>query len=81
MNLGTAVPSECHTAENIANDLRRISAEWNIHEVFAVVHDNVANIANAVSNFDSFSVPCFAHTIQLAIQIRACFSTSIKFAC
>lgn len=68
INLGTAVTSKRHTAENIANDLWQVSAEWNIPEVFSVVHDNAANINNAVSNLDLYSAPCSAHTIQLAIK-------------
>lgn len=69
LNLGTTVTAERHTAENISRDLQKINAEWEIPEVFAVVHDNAANITNAVSRLQSYSVPCFAHTIQLAINL------------
>ncbi|KAK3883452.1 hypothetical protein Pcinc_012228 [Petrolisthes cinctipes] len=59
-----------HTAENIANDIRRVCDEWDIfHKVFCIVTDNGANIVAAVTKcLQVKHVPCFAHTLNLVVQ-------------
>lgn len=68
MNLGTTVTSKRHTAENIANDLTELCNEWKLDKVFAYVHDNATKMVSAMTRLEAFSVPCFAHTLQLAIN-------------
>ncbi|KAJ8029590.1 Zinc finger BED domain-containing protein 1 [Holothuria leucospilota] len=67
-NLGTKITTERHTGENIAKDLKAVAEEWGIEEIFSIVHDNAANMTLAMTKMDSHSIPCFAHTIQLAIN-------------
>ena len=66
--------TERHTKEHIANDLRKCSSDWDI-KVISLVHDNAKNMVGAARiNYDDInidewnSVPCSAHTIQLAIK-------------
>lgn len=65
--LGTRVTSERHTAENIAHDLQNICHEWELN-AFSFTHDDAANMVAAMVKLEAHSVPCFAHTIQLAIN-------------
>ena len=58
-----------HTAENIAEELKRVTDEWKItNKVVAVVTDNAANIAAAVRLNGWRHIPCFAHTLNLVVQ-------------
>ena len=68
--LQTCEMPEMHTALNIAERLRDSIKEWKIDEerVSAIVHDNASNITLAVQNLGWQSVPCFAHTLQLAVN-------------
>ena len=68
--LQTREMPERHTALNIAEKLRDSIKEWKIDEerVSAIVHDNASNITLAVQNLGWQSVPCFAHTLQLAVN-------------
>ena len=68
--LQTREMPERHTALNIAERLRDSIKEWKIDEerVSAIVHDNASNITLAVQNLGWQSVPCFAHTLQLAVN-------------
>lgn len=61
---------ERHTALNIAERLQDCISEWNIDKerVSAIVHDNASNITLAVQNLGWQSVPCFAYTLQLAVN-------------
>ena len=57
-----------HTAENLANVLRASFADWNIDgkSIFGVT-DNARNILNAWSELGKISIPCIAHTLNLAV--------------
>ena len=60
-----------HTAENLAEHLKSSVDDWGLTDrVIACVHDNASNIvkANSPAYVDWKSVPCFAHTLQLAIN-------------
>lgn len=63
--------SERHTAENLADSLQNVAAEWQIDtKIVAIVHDNASNIVAAVNsmmNVESSS-SCAAHTINLAVR-------------
>lgn len=60
---------ERHTAVNIANYLKDATEQWlsSSDKVIACVHDNASNMVLANRGLWE-SVPCFAHTLQLAIN-------------
>ncbi|KAK1897841.1 Zinc finger BED domain containing protein 1 [Dissostichus eleginoides] len=62
--------AERHTAENLAEGLRSATESWGILEkVTACVHDNASNVTLANNEYlDWDSSPCYAHTLQLAIN-------------
>ena len=58
-----------HTAENIADSLRKAAEKWNISEkIIAIVTDNASNIVAAVKIVGWNHVPCFAHTLNLVVS-------------
>ena len=58
-----------HTAENIADLLRKAAEKWNISEkIIAIVTDNASNIVAAVKIVGWNHVPCFAHTLNLVVS-------------
>ena len=60
-----------HTADNLADKLNQAVETWGLTgRVVACVHDNARNIvsANSPTRVNWHSVPCFAHTLQLAIN-------------
>lgn len=68
--LTEAIPVR-HTAENLAEKLNHAVQAWGLTgRVTACIHDNAKNIvaANSHAHADWHSVPCFAHTLQLAIN-------------
>ncbi|XP_076301940.1 E3 SUMO-protein ligase ZBED1-like [Lasioglossum baleicum] len=69
--LTTHEMEERHTAENIANELKRTLDDWEItNKVVSIVTDNASNIKNAISlmSEEIENVACAAHTLQLAIK-------------
>jgi len=61
--------SEQHTADNLANELLRVTREWKVeNKVVVVVTDNAANIVSAVKKAGFKHLPCFAHTLNLVVQ-------------
>ena len=63
--------SERHSAENLADKLKESVDDWGLAgRVVACVHDNARNIvaANDPTRVSWQSLPCFAHTLQLAIN-------------
>jgi len=54
--------SEKHTAENLADSLQNIAAEWQIDiKIVCIVHDNVSNIVAAVNMMNvEFNCSCAA---------------------
>ncbi|XP_077081895.1 E3 SUMO-protein ligase ZBED1-like [Siphateles boraxobius] len=68
--LTQSMPSR-HTAENLAAKLIDAVETWGLNgKVSACVHDNARNIvaANSPERVNWESVPCFAHTLQLAVN-------------
>lgn len=60
-----------HTADKLGEKLNKAVASWDIMgKIVACVHDNAKNIvsANDQTRVSWDSVPCFAHTLQLAIN-------------
>ena len=68
--LQTRAMPERHTAENLASVLKNATESWGLNgKVTACVHDNASNIVRANKEFLEWdSNPCFAHTLQLAIN-------------
>lgn len=68
--LQTREMKERHTGENIAEALLSVINEWKIdeHRISAIVRDNASNMNVAVEKLGWCDVPCFAHTLQLAIN-------------
>lgn len=61
---------ETHTVNNIKNCLEEIPTLWDIDmaKIHAVVRDNGRNVTKAIDDSVFKGVPCFIHTIQLAIN-------------
>jgi hypothetical protein len=68
--LFTKEMSERHTGENIATCLKQACVHWEIPEEFivALVHDNASNMTTAARELGWESLPCVAHTLQLAVN-------------
>lgn len=68
--LQTKAMPERHTAENIASVLSTATEHWGINgKVIACVHDNASNMVLANTEHTEWdSQPCFAHSLQLAIN-------------
>ena len=60
---------ERHTAVNVAHDLQAISEKWNLaSKVAGCTTDNARNMVAALALLPWPRVPCFAHTLQLAVK-------------
>lgn len=58
-----------HTADNLAQELRRVTQEWSISDkVYAIATDNAANIVAATKATGWVHIPCFAHTVNLIVS-------------
>lgn len=69
--LQTRAYEDRHTGENLAALLKSVVEEWGLEgKILACVHDNASNIvsANSPQMVPWKSAPCFAHTLQLAIN-------------
>ena len=67
--LGCFECQERHTAENIKEELLKVTSEWGITDkVFVCVTDNAANMKSAVklTGWEHFN--CIAHTINLIVR-------------
>ena len=69
--LCTCEMAERHTSINIATRIEEAAEMWNIDgkHVSAVVTDNASNMSAAVVDILEWNhLPCFAHTLQLAVK-------------
>ena len=68
--LCTSEMAERHTGANIALRIQEVLEVWNIQasHVSAVVTDNTSNMTAALNSLECGHLPCFAHTLQLAIN-------------
>ena len=59
-----------HTAANIAEELKGIIQEWSlsIDKLSAATTDNGSNIVLATEILEVQRMPCFSHTLQLAVE-------------
>lgn len=62
---------ESHTGSNIAEELEAILEEWKLPQdnLSAVTTDNGTNIVSALEIVQWKRMPCFSHTLQLAVDI------------
>ena len=62
--------SDSHTAENIVGELNDTLAEWNLASqgIIAAITDNAANVTAAIEKLEVLHLPCFSHTLQLAVE-------------
>ena len=60
-----------HTGENIAEHLSEIMNDWHLSSanLSGVTTDNGSNMLKAVSTLHWCHMPCFSHTLQLAVQV------------
>ena len=66
--IATRPLDESHTAANIASTIEKISDEFKIDQVAGLTTDNARNVTNSAAILNVIHVPCFAHTLQLAID-------------
>lgn len=69
--LCSAAMPERHTADNLREHIEGAIRKWNLEDkVIATVHDNAANITACTRKSDLMgsSLPCFAHTLQCAVN-------------
>lgn len=57
-----------HTGVDIANEISGVMTEFKIKDVMAICTDNAGNMKVACQESDFKRIPCFAHTLQLAIN-------------
>ena len=62
--------SDSHSAENVAEELRSILNQWELStdKVVAATTDNCTNMVRAIQLNDWMNVPCFSHTLNLAVE-------------
>ena len=63
--------TERHTGVHIADCLTEIAKDWNLEgKIVAVVYDNASNMVLASDLLEDWGdLPCFTHTIQLAVNV------------
>lgn len=67
--LSTKQLEQRHTSENIAQTLREIFNQWNIFDkITCIVTDNAASMVKSCELLKKKHLPCFAHTLNLAVQ-------------
>ena len=61
---------DSHTAENIAQEIHDTLSEWSLSadRIVAATTDNGANIIAGISLLGVIQLPCFSHTLQLAVK-------------
>ncbi|CAG9840721.1 unnamed protein product [Diabrotica balteata] len=59
-----------HTSVNLANELRRVTTKWDLHnKIFIVITDNGANVKKAIlEELQLKHLACLVHTINLIAQ-------------
>ena len=61
--------AERHTGTNITSRIQEVLEVWNIQasRVSAVVTVNTYNMTAALNSLECGHLPCFTHTLQLAV--------------
>ena len=61
--------SDRHTAENLYDELKRVTCDWQLSDkAVSITTDNAANITAAVRLTGWKHLPCFAHTLNLVVH-------------
>jgi len=61
--------SKRHTADNLAQQLLSVAAEWGVDKkVVCCLTDNAANVSKAIKTIGWMHLPCLAHTINLVVR-------------
>ena len=62
--------SIAHTAENLADEVSKILADWNLLEkLYGATTDNARNVRNAVVDImQVVHLGCVGHTLQLSVS-------------
>ena len=62
---------EAHTGTNIAEELQEILRNWSLPQdkISAITTDNGTNIVAALEIAQWKRMPCFSHTLQLAVEV------------
>ena len=62
--------SDSHTGQNIGEQLTSILQTWSLSEenLVATTKDNGSNVVLALSVLDWLRMPCFSHSLQLAVE-------------
>lgn len=68
--LETKEITQAHTGMNIAEEIRGIMDEWSLSldQVSAVTTDNASNMVLAMNFLEWTRIPCFSHSLQLAVE-------------
>lgn len=68
--LETKEITQAHTGMNIAEEIRGIMDEWDLSldQVSAVTTDNASNMVLAMNVLEWTRIPCFSHSLQLAVE-------------
>ena len=66
--------SDSHSAENVAVELRSILDQWEVstENVVAATTNTCANMVRAIQINNWLNVPCFSHTLNLAVEKFYC---------
>ena len=62
--------TQAHTGMNIAEEIRGIMDEWglSLDQVSGVTTDNASNMVLAMNVLEWTRIPCFSHSLQLAVE-------------
>ena len=68
--LGTKEFAQSHTGLNIAEEIQNVLDEWNLspEQVAAATTDNAFNMVLAIDLMEWVRIPCFSHSLQLAVE-------------
>ena len=67
--LETRNVTERHTMDNVSDNLKAVAVEWQIDQKLSgATTDNACNMVRAVQFLSWKHIPCFGHTLQLAVK-------------
>ena len=68
--LETKEITQAHTGVNIAKEIKGIMDEWglSLDQASAVTIDNASNMALSMNVLEWTRIPCFSHSLQLAVE-------------
>ena len=65
--LGTRVLESRHTGDKVAEMIHNLMTEYEVDKVMGICTDNASNMKVACTTGGMQRIPCFSHTLQLAI--------------